>query len=196
MIPVDLYGGMPDMNALERLAAAHDIALIEDAAEAIGARYCGRPAGCFGRASVFSFHGSKTLTTGEGGMLVTDDDALLARQLFDRGIRAVVQLALEEPPVQPPREMLVLRFPLVDGSGNDPAVLRLAVDAVARLVEGRIPTLVCCGAGMSRSPAVIAAALAQLEGRGLEESLEHVARFHATDMSSSLWQELRSLQSP
>jgi perosamine synthetase len=79
MIPVDLYGGMPDMHALEPLCAAHGIALIEDAAEAIGARYCGRPAGNFGSASVFSFHGSKTLTTGEGGMLVTDDDALFAR---------------------------------------------------------------------------------------------------------------------
>jgi perosamine synthetase len=79
MIPVDLYGGMPDMDALERIAAANGIALIEDAAEAIGARYGARQAGSFGRAAVFSFHGSKTLTTGEGGMLVTDDDALLAR---------------------------------------------------------------------------------------------------------------------
>jgi perosamine synthetase len=78
-IPVDLYGGMPDMNALERLAASAGIALIEDAAEAVGAEYRGRPAGAFGVASVFSFHGSKTLTTGEGGMLVTDDDGLFAR---------------------------------------------------------------------------------------------------------------------
>ena len=79
MIPVDLYGGMPDMGALERIAGAHEIALIEDAAEAIGAEYRQRPAGSFGRASVFSFHGSKTLTTGEGGMLVADEDALVAR---------------------------------------------------------------------------------------------------------------------
>ena len=84
MIPVDLYGGMPDMDALERLAQSAGIAIIEDAAEAVGAEYRQRPAGNFGRVSVFSFHGSKTLTTGEGGMLVTDDDALLARIAVQR----------------------------------------------------------------------------------------------------------------
>jgi perosamine synthetase len=89
MIPVDLYGGMPDMDALEQLASAAGIAIVEDAAEAVGAEYRQRPAGSFGRASVFSFHGSKTLTTGEGGMLVTDDDELLARVnvLRDHGRR-------------------------------------------------------------------------------------------------------------
>jgi perosamine synthetase len=79
MIPVDLYGSMPDMDALRDLAAATGIALIEDAAEAVGALYRQRPAGSFGQVSVFSFHGSKTLTTGEGGMLLTDDDELFAR---------------------------------------------------------------------------------------------------------------------
>ncbi len=86
-IVVDLYGSMPDWDALERIAAARGVALIEDAAEAIGSRWRGRPAGSFGAFSTFSFHGSKTLTTGEGGMLVLDDDALLARvlQLRDHG---------------------------------------------------------------------------------------------------------------
>jgi perosamine synthetase len=84
MIPVDLYGGMPDWDALIGVAAAHGVAIIEDAAEAFGSRWRDRPAGSFGVASVFSFHGSKTLTTGEGGMLVTDDDALHARASFLR----------------------------------------------------------------------------------------------------------------
>jgi perosamine synthetase len=78
-IVVDLYGNMPDWAALEEIAARHDIALIEDGAEAIGSRYRGRPAGAFGVASAFSFHGSKTLTTGEGGLLLTDDEALFNR---------------------------------------------------------------------------------------------------------------------
>lgn len=78
-IVVDLYGGMPDWARLEAIARDAGVILIEDAAEAIGSRYRGRPAGSFGRASVFSFHGSKTVTTGEGGMLVTDDDALAER---------------------------------------------------------------------------------------------------------------------
>lgn len=83
-IVVDLYGNMPDWPALEAVAARHNIALIEDAAEAIGSTHRGKPAGAFGAASVFSFHGSKTLTTGEGGMLLTDDEALLHRCLVMR----------------------------------------------------------------------------------------------------------------
>lgn len=84
VIVVDLYGNMPDMAPILKLAADRQIAVIEDAAEAIGSQYDGRKAGSFGIASVFSFHGSKTLTTGEGGMLLTDDEALQQRCLFLR----------------------------------------------------------------------------------------------------------------
>lgn len=84
VIPVDLYGGMPDMDAILEVARRRGIAVIEDAAEAIGAEYGGRRAGSFGDAGVFSFHGSKTLTTGEGGMLVTDNEDLYKRALFLR----------------------------------------------------------------------------------------------------------------
>ena len=87
VIPVDLYGNLPDMDAIVELASARGIAVIEDAAEAIGSESRGRKAGSFGLASTFSFHGSKTLTTGEGGMLVTDDEPLYRRclQLRDHG---------------------------------------------------------------------------------------------------------------
>lgn len=87
VIPVDLYGGMADYHAINAIAAEHGIAVIEDAAEAAGAIFHGRKAGSLGRVGVFSFHGSKTLTTGEGGMLVTDDQALfdLAAFLRDHG---------------------------------------------------------------------------------------------------------------
>jgi hypothetical protein len=61
-------------------------------------------------------------------------DGRAFRQILDQGIRAVVQLALEEPPAQPPRELLYCRFPLVDGSGNDPEVLGLAINTVAALL--------------------------------------------------------------
>lgn len=84
IIAVDLYGSMPDFDSIEALCNEHGIVLIEDAAEAIGSRYNDRPAGNFGRVSVFSFHGSKTMTTGEGGMVVTDDDELAARMEFLR----------------------------------------------------------------------------------------------------------------
>jgi perosamine synthetase len=76
IIPVDLYGQMPDYEALEQLARGRGIAIVEDAAEAIGSSLAGKRAGAFGDAGVFSFHGSKTMTTGEGGMLVTDREDL------------------------------------------------------------------------------------------------------------------------
>lgn len=79
VIPVDLYGSMPDWDALLEVARGAGVPVIEDAAEAVGSRYHGRPAGTFGRVGVFSFHGSKTLTTGEGGLLATNDEALFRR---------------------------------------------------------------------------------------------------------------------
>ena len=84
VIVVDLYGSMPDMEAIQEICDRHRVPLIEDAAEAIGSTYRGRQAGSFGIASTFSFHGSKTITTGEGGMLLTDDDALYVRCGFLR----------------------------------------------------------------------------------------------------------------
>ena len=84
VIPVELYGNMPDMDSICKVAQRHGIAVIEDAAEAIGSEYMGRKAGSFGDTGVFSFHGSKTLTTGEGGMLVTDLEDIYHRSLFLR----------------------------------------------------------------------------------------------------------------
>jgi len=87
VIPVDLYGGVPDWDALRDVAATHNVAVIEDAAEAIGSEYRGRKAGTLGDTGVFSFHGSKTLTTGEGGMFVTNRADLYERvmSLRDHG---------------------------------------------------------------------------------------------------------------
>lgn len=84
VIPVDLYGNMPDMAGIVRLAEEKGVAVIEDAAEAIGAEFSGRKAGSMGDVGVFSFHGSKTLTTGEGGMLLTNDKAVYSRVLILR----------------------------------------------------------------------------------------------------------------
>lgn len=79
VIPVDLYGCMPDWDAISGVADRYGVQVIEDAAEAVGSRYRGKPAGSFGYAGVFSFHGSKTLTTGEGGLLATNDEPLFKR---------------------------------------------------------------------------------------------------------------------
>ncbi len=84
VIVVDLYGNMPDMQAIRRIASRHGLGVIEDAAEAFGSESAGRKAGSFGDSGVFSFHGSKTITTGEGGMLVTDREDVYRRVLFLR----------------------------------------------------------------------------------------------------------------
>ncbi|HWM15254.1 MAG TPA: DegT/DnrJ/EryC1/StrS family aminotransferase [Microbacterium sp.] len=76
IIAVHLYGNLCQLDELLALGDRHGIAVVEDAAEALGSVYHGRRAGSVGRFGAFSFHGSKTLTTGEGGMFVTDDGAL------------------------------------------------------------------------------------------------------------------------
>lgn len=84
VIPVDLYGGMPDWDAVRAVAHHHNVAVIEDAAEAIGSEWKGRKAGSLGDVGVFSFHGSKTLTTGEGGLLATNREDIYQRVMVLR----------------------------------------------------------------------------------------------------------------
>jgi perosamine synthetase len=79
LVAVDLYGHPADMDALAELAAEHDLVLVEDAAEALGADYRGRPAGGLGLLGILSFYGNKLITTGEGGAVLTDDDRLAER---------------------------------------------------------------------------------------------------------------------
>lgn len=87
VIVVDLYGNMPDWDSIKELCDSRGIIMIEDAAEALGSIYNGKRAGKFGVGSAFSFHRTKTISTGEGGMLLIDDDALFARckMLRDHG---------------------------------------------------------------------------------------------------------------
>ena len=84
IIGVDLYGSMCDWDALCTIAEKNNLVLIEDSAEALGSAYKGHRAGSFGRAGTFSFHGSKTVATGEGGMLVTHHKEVIERVLFLR----------------------------------------------------------------------------------------------------------------
>lgn len=81
ILAVHLYGNLCDMDALSAIAQKHGLHLIEDAAEAIGSIWHGHRAGSIGAFGAFSFHGTKTITTGEGGIFVTNDDALYERVL-------------------------------------------------------------------------------------------------------------------
>jgi perosamine synthetase len=88
VIAVHLYGQPADMEALQRVADRHGLFVLEDAAEAHGARYGSRAAGSLGSAATFSFYGNKIITTGEGGMVTTNDARLAqcARQLRGQGL--------------------------------------------------------------------------------------------------------------
>lgn len=80
IIPVHLFGQCVDMEALQAIAARHGIAILEDCAQATGARHRGRVAGSMSRVSAFSFYPTKVLGTyGDGGMILSDDDSLVAR---------------------------------------------------------------------------------------------------------------------
>jgi perosamine synthetase len=76
IVAVHLYGNLCDMDKLLAIGEKHGIPVIEDAAEAIGSTYHSKRAGSMGKFGAFSFHGTKTLTTGEGGMFVTNDPEL------------------------------------------------------------------------------------------------------------------------
>ncbi|MGN6197333.1 DegT/DnrJ/EryC1/StrS family aminotransferase [Humibacter sp.] len=89
LMPVHLYGQSADMAPLAATASLHGVAIIEDAAQAHGATYSGQCVGTFGAAGCFSFYATKNLTTGEGGIITTNDDeiATTLRLLRNQGMR-------------------------------------------------------------------------------------------------------------
>jgi perosamine synthetase len=89
IVPVHIYGNMCDMNALTNLSQQHNLAIVEDVAEAAFSTYRGQQAGTFGAFGSFSFQATKTITTGEGGAVCTDDDVLAdaARLIRNHGMR-------------------------------------------------------------------------------------------------------------
>jgi len=87
ILAVEVFGNPMHIDELARIAQANEVALIEDSCEALGGMYCDKPIGSFGRAAVFGFYPNKQITTGEGGMIVTDDDRLanLCRSMRNQG---------------------------------------------------------------------------------------------------------------
>lgn len=87
IMPVHLYGKSADMDAVAEFARDYGLKVIEDAAQAIGVHFNNRHVGCFGEAGAISFYGNKTITCGEGGVILTDNDQLatVCRQLKNHG---------------------------------------------------------------------------------------------------------------
>ncbi len=113
--------------------------------------------------------------------------------VLDADVAALVNLAAEELPPTLPRDILYCHFPLIDGPDNLPAILKIAVDTVAALLREEIPTLVYCGAGMSRSVAMAAAAVARWQGESLEETLKRLTDNVPHDVSPAFWRDLKSV---
>jgi protein-tyrosine phosphatase len=113
------------------------------------------------------------------------------RSLHAAGIFAVVDLALEEPPASVTRELVYCRFPLIDGTGNPHWLLRAAVETVVSLLRGETPTLLYCGAGLSRSPCIAAAAIGRVRGCPAVEGLAIALGSGAADVSPGLWAEVQ-----
>ncbi len=113
--------------------------------------------------------------------------------ILETGIEAVVELAAEELVSRSRRDLIFCRFPLLDGPDNAPALLGLAVATVARLLASGVPTLVCCSNGMSRAPAIVAAAVSLTSGEPPEECLVRVNQHRRCDISPGLWKELLEL---
>lgn len=118
------------------------------------------------------------------------DDARAKHELLRLGIGAVVDLAVEEPPAVAGHEMVYCRFPLVDGTDNPPWLLRAAVDTTTTLLRQKVPTLVACGGGISRTPAIAAAALVRLGRPSLQDALLYLAGFGHCDVSAGLLQDV------
>ena len=99
VIPVDLFGLSADMDPVMAFAAEHGLAVLEDAACSLGATYHGRPCGVLGDVGCLSFHPRKVVTTGEGGMVLTDDDDLAERIRILRshgGVRRAQRFTFED----------------------------------------------------------------------------------------------------
>jgi perosamine synthetase len=88
VMTVHLYGQAAEMSRIKKICENHKLLLIEDCAEAIGTRYAGRHVGTFGDIATFSFFGNKTITTGEGGMVVSANQSIIekARNLKNQGV--------------------------------------------------------------------------------------------------------------
>lgn len=136
IIPVSLFGLCADMDAINAIAFKHDLIVIEDAACALGAKREGLHAGTEARVGVFSFHPRKAITTGEGGMLVTNDDSLAetVRKMRDHGAsKSDLERHLKEGgSLLPEYNMLGFNYRMTDLQGALGAVQMDKADAIIR----------------------------------------------------------------
>jgi hypothetical protein len=106
------------------------------------------------------------------------------------GIEAVVDLADSESPLTMPRDVAYFRVPLNDGSGNPVWRMHSAINIAEQLLRDKVPMLICCQSGMSRSRAIAAVAFSRVTGRPTPECLVLCGSSGPTDVSPAFWNEL------
>lgn len=119
-------------------------------------------------------------------------DARDIARVLSAGVTAIVDLAIEEPPVVYPRDITYCRIPLLDGPGNPVARLEMAIRTASGLIEAGTPTLIACGGGMSRAPAIATAALARAAGIDLQQALAEVVGTGPRDLAAGLWSDVQA----
>lgn len=115
------------------------------------------------------------------------------RSLFDAGITSVIDVAFEERPAQLPRQMTYCRYPLNDGGGNDPKMLRQTLRTAINFLSSGFPTLIACSAGMSRSPTIAAFALAHHLSKNPEEIIAGIAGIRSLELNPELWRDVNNV---
>ena len=113
------------------------------------------------------------------------------RKVHDASILAIVDLAIEELLPELTRELIYCRVPLVDGSSNSLTRLAVAIETTASLIRKKVPTLVACGAGMSRAPSIAAAAIALVRNQSPDKTLQELVAENPHDISPALWARVR-----
>ena len=112
------------------------------------------------------------------------------RGVLDAGICAIVDLAVNEPVPKLTRDIAYCRFPLVDGAGNEPWLLLSAIKTVISFLKLEVPTLVACSGGLSRGPAIVAAALSSITREPPEDCLRQISEAVAHDVNPGFWNEV------
>lgn len=118
-------------------------------------------------------------------------DGRHSERLLAAGVGAVINLAAEEPSPVLPRSMVYCHFPIMDGAQDGQGILDVAIRTLVSLLKNQVPTLVYCGAGMSRSPAVVAVALSIVQGGKAKERLREVVAGYPHDVSPQLWEAVQ-----
>lgn len=122
--------------------------------------------------------------------LGTAQDLRQIPQCLKQGITAIVDLAIEEPVPTIPRITNYCRFLVTDDGENDPANLRAAISVSTVFLQGGHATVICCNAGLSRSPSIAAAVLSRISDQSPVACLERIATVKHIDVNPALWNQM------